>query len=84
MQSNNGEYIIVDFTSEELQLISERAEYMAQFEETHPIWKQMFWQLALSANHLSAMLETEEKPLPKLEKYETGLESAGEDKDKNV
>ncbi len=70
MQSSNGEYIIVDFTSEELQLISERAEYMAQVEDVHPLWQQMFWQLALSANQLGLMLEKEERADPEIEKYD--------------
>ena len=69
MLSSTSEYIVVDFTSEELQLISERAEYMAQVKEVHPLWRQMFWQLALSANSLSIMLEREERQPPKLEKY---------------
>ena len=33
MESNNGEYIIVDFTVEELALISERANHLSMIPE---------------------------------------------------
>lgn len=61
MKSNNGEYIIVDFKAEELAIISERAEYLAKAEEIQSLWKQAYWQLSLAANHLSIVLQIEEK-----------------------
>lgn len=61
MESNNDEYIKAEFTSEELDLISQRAEFMAQTEDINPFFEQMYWQFSLSANHLSVMLEEEEK-----------------------
>lgn len=71
MMSNDGEYIIVDFTAEELANISERAEYLAKAEEIQSFWKQAYWQLSLAANHLSMILQIEEKDTDKiLEDYE--------------
>lgn len=61
MESNNGEYIKADFTFEELDLISQRAEHLAKSDEINIFWQQAYWALALSANTLSIMLENEEK-----------------------
>lgn len=70
MESSAGEYIKAEFTSGELDLISQRAEFIAQTEDINPFWKRIYWQLALVANHLSIMLEEEEKPEESiLEKY---------------
>ncbi len=66
MESNNGEYIMVDFTAEELSLISERAEYLAKVEEIQPFWQQAYWQLSLAANHLSMVREIDEKSMNKI------------------
>lgn len=63
MKFNNEEYIKADFTSEELDLISRRAEHLAKSDEINSFWQQAFWSLTLSANTLSIMLEDEEKSL---------------------
>lgn len=71
MISNSGEYILVDFTAEELELISERAEGLIEMKEMQPFWQQAHWQLSLAANHLSMLLQREKGNGDKiLEDYE--------------